>query len=113
MDALITVFHNYAGNDGDKHKLNKGELKQLLHSELTDFLTVKNVSGVLPRTGILFISDLALFRAIHRNSQSLERKGRDGGCLCTSKVTCASFVAVSIDLFWPGRHGNALVHDLR
>lgn len=41
MGALITVFYNYSGNDGDKHKLNKGELKQLLNSELTDFLMVK------------------------------------------------------------------------
>ncbi|KAF7217469.1 protein S100-Z [Nothobranchius furzeri] len=39
MGALITVFYNYSGNEGDKHKLNKGELKELLHSELTDFLT--------------------------------------------------------------------------
>uniref|UniRef100_A0A8D3EBQ7 Protein S100 n=2 Tax=Scophthalmus maximus TaxID=52904 RepID=A0A8D3EBQ7_SCOMX len=39
MDALIAVFYNYSGNDGDKFKLNKGELKQLLNSELTDFLT--------------------------------------------------------------------------
>ncbi|XP_029921311.1 protein S100-Z [Myripristis murdjan] len=39
MDALITVFYNYSGHDGDKYKLNKGELKQLLNSELTDFLT--------------------------------------------------------------------------
>lgn len=42
MDALITVFYNYSGNDGDKYKLNKGELKELLNSELTDFLTVKD-----------------------------------------------------------------------
>lgn len=41
MDALISVFYNYSGNDGDKYKLNKGELKELLHSELTDFLTVR------------------------------------------------------------------------
>lgn len=41
MDALIAVFYNYSGNDGDKLKLNKGELKQLLNSELTNFLTVK------------------------------------------------------------------------
>lgn len=40
MDALIAVFYNYSGHDGDKYKLNKGELKQLLHAELTDFLTV-------------------------------------------------------------------------
>ncbi|KAL0965337.1 hypothetical protein UPYG_G00279970 [Umbra pygmaea] len=38
MDALITVFYNYSGSEGDKYKLNKGELKQLLNSELTDFL---------------------------------------------------------------------------
>lgn len=41
MDALISVFYNYSGNDGDKYKLNKGELKQLLNSELNDFLTVR------------------------------------------------------------------------
>ncbi|XP_029025909.1 protein S100-Z [Betta splendens] len=39
MDALIAVFYNYSGNDGDKYKLNKGELKQLLNSELNSFLT--------------------------------------------------------------------------
>ncbi|XP_034094934.1 protein S100-Z isoform X1 [Gymnodraco acuticeps] len=39
MDALITVFYNYSGSDGDRYKLNKGELKELLNSELTDFLT--------------------------------------------------------------------------
>ncbi|XP_037120991.1 protein S100-Z [Syngnathus acus] len=39
MDALIAVFYNYSSHDGDKYKLNKGELKQLLHTELNDFLT--------------------------------------------------------------------------
>lgn len=47
MDALITVFYNYSGNDGDKYKLNKGELKELLNSELTDFLTVKSTFHVV------------------------------------------------------------------
>ncbi|XP_057674592.1 protein S100-Z isoform X1 [Corythoichthys intestinalis] len=44
MDALISVFYNYSGHDGDKYKLNKGELKQLLHTELTDFLTFPTAS---------------------------------------------------------------------
>ncbi|KAG7499407.1 hypothetical protein JOB18_036759 [Solea senegalensis] len=39
MDALISVFYNYSGNEGDAMKLNKGELKELLNSELNDFLT--------------------------------------------------------------------------
>ncbi|XP_028661849.1 protein S100-Z [Erpetoichthys calabaricus] len=38
MDALIHVFHRYSGKEGDKYKLNKGELKQLLNCELSDFL---------------------------------------------------------------------------
>lgn len=46
MDALITVFYKYSGNDGDKYKLNKGELKQLLNSELTDFLMVKKLFNI-------------------------------------------------------------------
>ncbi|XP_038258321.2 protein S100-Z [Dermochelys coriacea] len=37
MDTLIKIFHHYSGKEGDKYKLNKGELKQLLTSELTDF----------------------------------------------------------------------------
>ncbi|CAI5787421.1 protein S100-Z [Podarcis lilfordi] len=39
MDTLIKVFHHYSGKEGDKYKLNKGELKELLTSELTDFLS--------------------------------------------------------------------------
>uniref|UniRef100_H3ASE3 Protein S100 n=1 Tax=Latimeria chalumnae TaxID=7897 RepID=H3ASE3_LATCH len=38
MDSLINVFHHYSGKEGDKYKLNKGELRQLLNSELHDFL---------------------------------------------------------------------------
>ncbi|XP_077672436.1 LOW QUALITY PROTEIN: protein S100-Z [Eretmochelys imbricata] len=39
MDTLIKIFHHYSGKEGDKYKLIKGELKQLLTSELTDFLS--------------------------------------------------------------------------
>ncbi|KAL9821229.1 protein S100-Z isoform 2-T2 [Geothlypis trichas] len=39
MDTLIRIFHHYSGKEGDKNKLSKGELKELLTSELTDFLS--------------------------------------------------------------------------
>nr|XP_025962557.1 protein S100-Z isoform X1 [Dromaius novaehollandiae] len=39
MDTLIRIFHHYSGKGGDRYKLNKGELKELLTSELTDFLS--------------------------------------------------------------------------
>uniref|UniRef100_A0A672UAY3 Protein S100 n=1 Tax=Strigops habroptila TaxID=2489341 RepID=A0A672UAY3_STRHB len=34
MDTLIRIFHHYSGKEGDRHKLSKGELKELLTSEL-------------------------------------------------------------------------------
>ncbi|NWR67284.1 S100Z protein, partial [Bucorvus abyssinicus] len=39
MDTLIRIFHHYSGKEGDKSKLSKRELKDLLTSELTDFLS--------------------------------------------------------------------------
>ncbi|XP_059830487.1 protein S100-Z [Hypanus sabinus] len=41
MDSLIQVFHKYSGKEGDKYKLNKGELKDLLQHELQHFLTAQ------------------------------------------------------------------------
>ncbi|KAF1475008.1 hypothetical protein FQV18_0001742, partial [Eudyptula minor novaehollandiae] len=38
MDTLIKIFHRYSGKEGDRYKLSKGELKELLTSKLTNFL---------------------------------------------------------------------------
>ncbi|XP_018595260.1 protein S100-A1 [Scleropages formosus] len=39
MQSLIEVFHSYSSKEGDKNKLNKGEMKNLLQEELSEFLT--------------------------------------------------------------------------
>ncbi|XP_074934442.1 protein S100-Z-like isoform X2 [Phalacrocorax aristotelis] len=39
MDTLIRIYHHYSGKEGDRYKLSKGELKELLTSELSDFLS--------------------------------------------------------------------------
>uniref|UniRef100_A0A8C9KW69 S100/CaBP-9k-type calcium binding subdomain domain-containing protein n=1 Tax=Serinus canaria TaxID=9135 RepID=A0A8C9KW69_SERCA len=40
METLINVFHHYSGKEGDKYKLSKKELKELLQSELGCFLEI-------------------------------------------------------------------------
>uniref|UniRef100_A0A8C5YBI0 S100 calcium binding protein A1 n=1 Tax=Microcebus murinus TaxID=30608 RepID=A0A8C5YBI0_MICMU len=41
METLINVFHTHSGKEGDKYKLSKKELKELLQTELSGFLDVK------------------------------------------------------------------------
>ncbi len=38
MATIIAVFQKYAEREGDKHKLKKSELKDLLHDELPDLM---------------------------------------------------------------------------
>ncbi|KAM8870231.1 protein S100-A10b [Spinachia spinachia] len=38
MESLITIFHRYADEDGDKKSLSKKELKKLIETELPTFL---------------------------------------------------------------------------
>lgn len=45
METLINVFHAHSGKEGDKYKLSKKELKELLQTELSGFLDVSTGSG--------------------------------------------------------------------
>ncbi|KAF5913628.1 protein S100-Z [Diceros bicornis minor] len=39
MNTMIRIFHRYSCKEGDRFKLNRGELKLLLQRELTEFLS--------------------------------------------------------------------------
>nr|XP_008541472.1 PREDICTED: protein S100-A1 [Equus przewalskii] len=45
METLISVFHAHSGKEGDKYKLSKKELKELLQTELSGFLDVSTWWG--------------------------------------------------------------------
>lgn len=41
MQLMIQTFHKYSGNEGDKYTLSKAELKELLTTELGNYLGVR------------------------------------------------------------------------
>ncbi|NWU37799.1 S10A1 protein, partial [Hylia prasina] len=51
METLINVFHHYSGKEGDKYKLSKKELKELLQSELGCFMEGNGTSPDLDENG--------------------------------------------------------------
>lgn len=50
ISHLIMSFSKYAGKEGDKHTLNKAELKELLQNELGGLLGVSDLSFFLIKT---------------------------------------------------------------
>ncbi|KAM9487918.1 protein S100-A10b [Clarias gariepinus] len=49
METLITVFHRYAGKEGDSNTLSRRELRQLMEAELANFLKSQKDPATIDR----------------------------------------------------------------
>lgn len=58
MEGLIRVFHSYSSKEGDKYKLSKVELKNLLQGELSDFLAVSLIPNAVKGRDMWFQYDI-------------------------------------------------------
>ncbi|XP_056408840.1 protein S100-A1 isoform X1 [Hyla sarda] len=49
METLISVFHTYSAREGDKYKLSRRELKDLLQNELGEYLETQKEAGTVDK----------------------------------------------------------------
>lgn len=72
MEGLIQVFHSYSSKEGDKYKLSKVELKNLLQGELSEFLAVSLIPNAVQGWDMWFQYDILFNYILSRHKQNVK-----------------------------------------
>ncbi|XP_074543165.1 ictacalcin-like [Halichoeres trimaculatus] len=81
MALLIATFEKYAGKEGDRHLLNKAELKELLQNELGDMLGKTNDKEAVDR----------IFKDLDTNKDNSVDFAEFGKMICGLTIMCHEY----------------------
>lgn len=78
MQLMIQTFHKYSGNEGDKYTLSRTELKEMLTTELGNYLGVRRyiLRGVARCTHMFHEIDPAYISVLYPHTCRMLRTGR-------------------------------------
>lgn len=73
MQLMIQTFHKYSGNEGDKYTLSRAELKEMLTTELGNYLGVRSRARERSRLAHAEVGYLCIFIQNAQDKEAVDK----------------------------------------